>query len=163
MIEFFFQCWSTFVHFWYLLPRQGLFLPRWGLVLPRIPKPTPVLYSVITNLFLGHVCIGMSCLSWQWHRTGSRWFPVRTLPVAPFWCDLGFVPNSRGNPKEIIPTQPQNTPYQKHPLPPSPFQIKPLPLPARPGSRPLASCSALQNALLVVLVHLQSTLARAAA
>ena len=23
--------------------------------------------------------------------------PVRTLPVAPFWCDLGFFPNSRGN------------------------------------------------------------------
>ena len=40
---------------------------------------------------------GMSCPSWQWHRTGSRWFPVRTLPVAPLWCDLGFVPNSRGN------------------------------------------------------------------
>ena len=35
--------------------------------------------------------------SWQWHRTGSSWFPVRTLPVAPLWCDLGFVPNSRGN------------------------------------------------------------------
>ena len=37
------------------------------------------------------------CPNWQWHRTGSRWFPVRTLPVAPLWCDLGFVPNSRGN------------------------------------------------------------------
>ena len=34
---------------------------------------------------------------WQWHRIGSRWSPVRTLPVAPLWCDLGFVPNSRGN------------------------------------------------------------------
>ena len=22
---------------------------------------------------------------------------VRTLPVAPLWCDLGFVPDSRGN------------------------------------------------------------------
>ena len=40
----------------------------------------------------------MSCPSWQWHRTGSRWSPVRTLPVAaPLWFDLGFVPNSRGN------------------------------------------------------------------
>ena len=39
----------------------------------------------------------MSCPSWQWHRNGSRWSPVRTLPVAPLWCDLGFVPNSRGN------------------------------------------------------------------
>ena len=57
-----------------------------------------------------HVYIGMSCPSWQWHRAGSRWFPVRTLPVAPLWCDLGFVPNSRGNkaaanlrPKIMIP------------------------------------------------------------
>ena len=39
----------------------------------------------------------MSCPSWQWHRTGSSWSPVQTLPVAPLWCDLGFVPNSRGN------------------------------------------------------------------
>ena len=41
--------------------------------------------------------LGMSCPSWQWHRTGSHWSPVRTLPVAPLWCDLGFVQNSRGN------------------------------------------------------------------
>ena len=41
--------------------------------------------------------VGMSCPSWQWHRTGSRWSPVRTLLVAPLWCDLGFFPNSRGN------------------------------------------------------------------
>ena len=40
---------------------------------------------------------GMSCPSWQWHKTGSSWFAVRTLPVAPLWCDLGLVPNSRGN------------------------------------------------------------------
>ena len=36
----------------------------------------------------GHVhwaVTGMSCPSWQWHRTGSRWSPVRTLPVAPLW------------------------------------------------------------------------------
>ena len=39
----------------------------------------------------------MSCPNWQWHRTGSRWSPVRTLLVAPLWCDLGVVPNSRGN------------------------------------------------------------------
>ena len=39
----------------------------------------------------------LSCPSWQWHRTGSRWFPVRTLLVAPLWCDLGFFPNCRGN------------------------------------------------------------------
>ena len=40
---------------------------------------------------------GMSCPSWQWHRTGSSWSPVRILPVAPLWCDLGFAPNSRDN------------------------------------------------------------------
>ena len=39
----------------------------------------------------------MSCPSCQWHRTGSHWSPVRTLPVAPLWCDLGFFPNSRDN------------------------------------------------------------------
>ena len=26
---------------------------------------------------------GMSCPSWQWHRAGYHWSPVRTLPVAP--------------------------------------------------------------------------------
>ena len=31
------------------------------------------------------------------HRTGSHWSPVRTLPVVPLWCDLEFVPTSRGN------------------------------------------------------------------
>ena len=45
----------------------------------------------------------MSCPSWQGHRTvvviklwrtsafrtGYRWSPVRTRPVAPLWCDLG--------------------------------------------------------------------------
>ena len=25
----------------------------------------------------------------QWHRTGYSWSPVRTLPMAPLWCDLG--------------------------------------------------------------------------
>ena len=33
---------------------------------------------------------GMSCPSWQWHRTGCHRSPIRTLPVAPLWCDLGF-------------------------------------------------------------------------
>ena len=34
---------------------------------------------------------GMSCPSWEWHRTRYRWSPVRTLLVsaAPLWCDLG--------------------------------------------------------------------------
>ena len=32
---------------------------------------------------------GTSCPSWQWHKTGYRWSPARTIPVAPLWCDLG--------------------------------------------------------------------------
>ena len=46
--------------------------------------------SIICGLFLRRVTLvrtagilGMSCPSWQWHRIGNRWFPVRTLPVAP--------------------------------------------------------------------------------
>ena len=27
--------------------------------------------------------VGMSCPSWQWHRTEYRWSPVRTLLVVP--------------------------------------------------------------------------------
>ena len=53
------------------------------------------------NYHYVRICLlGMSCPSWQWHRTGSSWFPVRTLPVALLWCDLGLVPNSRGNKAE---------------------------------------------------------------
>ena len=33
--------------------------------------------------------VGMSCPSWQLYRTGYRWLPVRTLPVALLWCNLG--------------------------------------------------------------------------
>ena len=36
------------------------------------------------------IYIGMSCPSWPRHRTGYRRSPVRTLPVAPLWCDLDF-------------------------------------------------------------------------
>ena len=39
----------------------------------------------------------LSYPSRQWNRTGSCWSPVRILPVAPLWCDLGLVPNSSGN------------------------------------------------------------------
>ena len=39
----------------------------------------------------------MSCRRWQWHRTGSSWSPVRTVPVAPVWGDLGFFPKGRGS------------------------------------------------------------------
>ena len=34
---------------------MGLILPRWVLILPRIPPPTPVLYSAVTNPFRGYV------------------------------------------------------------------------------------------------------------
>ena len=37
-----------------------------------------------------NICRGMSCPSRQWHRTGYRRSPVRTLPAAPLWCDLGL-------------------------------------------------------------------------
>ena len=57
---------------------------------------------------------GMSCPSWQWHRIGSRWSPVRTLPVAPLWCDLGFVPNSRGN-KAAANLRPKSAALQREP------------------------------------------------
>ena len=61
-----------------------------------------------TDTLYNKCYIGMSCPSWQWHRTGSRWSPVRTLPVAPLWCDLGFVPNSRGI-KAAANLRPNNT------------------------------------------------------
>ena len=31
----------------------------------------------------------MSCLSWQWHRSGYSWSSVWTLLVVPLLCDLG--------------------------------------------------------------------------
>ena len=37
------------------IAQMDLILPRWGLILPRIPPPTPVLYSAVTNPFLGYV------------------------------------------------------------------------------------------------------------
>ena len=33
--------------------------------------------------------LGMSCPSWQWHRTGYCWSPVQSLAMASLWCDLG--------------------------------------------------------------------------
>ena len=69
---------------------------------PKLPESCPpssvwALRVLSTTSVCASLCQGMSCPSWQWHRTGSRWILVRTLPVAPLWCDLGFVPNSRGN------------------------------------------------------------------
>ena len=34
---------------------MGLILPRWGSILPRIPSPTPVFDSAVTQPFLGYV------------------------------------------------------------------------------------------------------------
>ena len=51
--------------------------------------------------------LGMSCPRWQWHRTGSSWFPVWTLQVAPLWCDLGFFLNSSGN-KAVLNLHPES-------------------------------------------------------
>ena len=64
---------------------------------PLPPPPLPPSFPLSPNLCFCLCLCGMSCPSWQWHRTGSRWSPVRTLPVAPLWCGLGFFPNSRGN------------------------------------------------------------------
>ena len=51
-----------------------------------VSEPAPILLKL--NI------IGMSCPSWQWHRTGYSLLPVRTLPVAPLWCDLGCSPQT---------------------------------------------------------------------
>ena len=41
------------------------------------------------NLVAVHTTRYISSRTW-YTVTGSRWSPVRTLPVAPLWCDLGF-------------------------------------------------------------------------
>ena len=55
MIEFFCPVLEHFCPLLVHIAQMGLILPRWGLVLPRIPLPTPVLYSAVTNSFLGYV------------------------------------------------------------------------------------------------------------
>ena len=47
-----------------------------------------LMHAVASASGARHRCKGMSCPSWQWHRAGYRWQPVRTLPVAPLGCDL---------------------------------------------------------------------------
>ena len=37
------------------IAQMGLILHRWGIILPRIPPPTSVLYSALTNPFWGYV------------------------------------------------------------------------------------------------------------
>ena len=51
MIEFFCPVLEHFCPFFVQIAQMGLILPRWGLILPRIPPPTPVLYSAVTNPF----------------------------------------------------------------------------------------------------------------
>ena len=47
-----------FCPFFVQIAQMDLILPRWGFILPRIPPPTPVLYSAITNLKpLSGICI----------------------------------------------------------------------------------------------------------
>ena len=58
------------------------------------------IYSIYSTVYNYTTYLGtcyVTCYIWQWHRNGSSWSPVRTPPVAPLWCDLGFVPNSLGN------------------------------------------------------------------
>ena len=54
-------------------------------------KAHNLVYSYLHRArFLMASSYGMSCPSWQWHRAGYSWSPIRTLPVAPLWCDLGL-------------------------------------------------------------------------
>ena len=46
-------------------------------------------YVSCPHLMTSSFRIGLSCPSWQWHRSGYSWLPVRTQPVEPLWCDLG--------------------------------------------------------------------------
>ena len=49
MIEFFSPILGHICPLFVQIAQNGLILPRWGLNLPRLPPPTPVLYSVVTN------------------------------------------------------------------------------------------------------------------
>ena len=77
--------------------QQRVSAPCWNRthVTPLTPLTTtclkPLSYEFVSRDVLSKLA------TWQWHRTGSSWSPVRTLPVAPLWCDQGFVLNSRGN------------------------------------------------------------------
>ena len=55
IIEFFFPILEHFCPLFVQIAQMGLILPRRGLNLPRIPPPTPVLYSAVTNPFWGYV------------------------------------------------------------------------------------------------------------
>ena len=55
-----------------------------GLIYCLLIYYLPIYYLLILLLYY---LPGMpvSCPSWQWHRTGYSWSPVRTLPEAPLW------------------------------------------------------------------------------
>ena len=55
MIEFFCPILEHFCPLFVQIAHMGLILTRWGLIVPRIPPPTPVLYSAVTNPFLGYL------------------------------------------------------------------------------------------------------------
>ena len=55
MIDFVFPDSKAFLPFFCTNSHMLLILPRWGLILPRIPPPTLVRYSAVTNPFLGYV------------------------------------------------------------------------------------------------------------
>ena len=50
------------------------------------------------------------------HRTGYRWSPVRTLPVAPLWCDLRRRPTGKQSCGEPPPSN-QSCLWERHPRP----------------------------------------------
>ena len=53
-----------------------------------------MLYNTL-YIFVYNV-LGMSCPSWQWHRTGYSWLPVWTCSSLVVWPGI-FSPNSHGN------------------------------------------------------------------
>ena len=55
MIEFLFSNFRALLPLFVQIAQMVLISPRWGLILPRIPPPTPVLYSAVTNPFWGYV------------------------------------------------------------------------------------------------------------
>ena len=55
MIVFFCPILEHFCPLFIQIAQMGLILPRCGLILPRIPPPTCVFYSAVTNPFWGYV------------------------------------------------------------------------------------------------------------
>ena len=55
IIEFFPPTSRAICPFFVQIAQMSLVFPRWGLILPRIPLPTSVLYSAVTNPFWEYV------------------------------------------------------------------------------------------------------------